>query len=263
MKLDVHKINAFTDNLSGGNPACVVQLKEWLSDKQLLKIAKDNAVAETAFFIINKDDIFLRWFTPDIEMDLCGHATLATAHCLFSILNYHLKTITFKTLSGDLIVFYNEGMYYLDFPSRMPSEAKLPEIIKNSINILPRKVYKSRDFLLCYASQKDIENITIDKQVFDQINLDPGGVIVTAPGNDCDFVSRYFTPQATFLEDSVTGSAHCSLIPFWSSRLGKRRMQAKQISKRGGMLACELKNERVSIGGKAKTVATREIWIDE
>ena len=226
MKLELYQIDAFTDKTFGGNPACVVPLTYWLPDDILLKITKENAVAETAFFVDKGDKIHLRWFTPEIEMDLCGHATLATAHCLKSILNYPNDKIIFETLSGDLTVLVENDLYYLDFPSRMPVISELPETIKKSLNIQPKEVYKSRDYLLVYDTEQEIEKIKVNRQIFDKINLDPGGVIVTAKGENYDFVSRFFTPQALILEDPVTGSAHCSLIPFWSSRLKKNELNA-------------------------------------
>lgn len=262
MKLDLYQIDAFTDKTFGGNPACVVPLNDWLPDDILLNITKENAVAETAFFIDKGDKILLRWFTPEIEMDLCGHATLATAHCLKSILNYSQEEFIFETLSGNLTVFNKNDTYFLDFPSRMPKTSELPEIIKKSLNIQPNEVYKSRDYLLVYDSEQDIKNIKINRQIFDQINLNPGGVIVTAKGDNNDFVSRFFTPQASILEDPVTGSAHCSLIPFWSSRLRKKDMDAIQISDRIGFLKCKDKNDRVIIGGKAKTYSIGNLWIE-
>ena len=253
MKLELYQIDAFTDKIFGGNPACIVPLTRWLPDDTLLKIAKENAVAETAFFIDKGDKIHLRWFTPEIEMDLCGHATLATAHCLKSILNYPNDEIIFETLSGNLTVSVENDVYHLDFPARMPVVSKLPEIIRKSLNIQPSEVYKSRDYMLVYDREQDVRAIKINRQIFDQINLDPGGVIVTAKGDNCDFVSRFFTPQASILEDPVTGSAHCSLIPFWSLRLEKKELNAVQISDRIGKLHCQNKENRVIISGKAKT----------
>jgi len=262
MKLELYQINAFTTTTFGGNPACVVPLSHWLPDNLLLKIAKENAVAETAFFLYKGDKIQLRWFTPEIEMDLCGHATLATAHCLKSILGYPEDKILFETKSGDLTVTTKNDRYYLDFPSRMPIASELPEVIKNSLNIQPSEVYKSRDYLLVYNSQSEVENITIDRQIFDQINLDPGGVIVTSKGENCDFVSRFFTPQASILEDPVSGSAHCSLIPYWSVKLGKNELVAIQISDRVGVLKCQNIKDRVIISGKAKTYSIGHLWTE-
>ena len=262
MKLEIFQIDAFTDETFGGNPACVIPLTDWLPDDILFKITKENAVAETAFFVDKGDKIHLRWFTPEIEMDLCGHATLATAHCLKSILNYPNSKIIFETLSGDLTVLVENDLYHLDFPSRMPIASEFPEIIKNSLNIQPKEVYKSRDYLLVYDTEQDIENIKVDRQIFDQINLDPGGVIVTAKGENCDFVSRFFTPQASILEDPVTGSAHCSLIPFWSLRLEKNELNAIQVSERVGKLQCQNKKDRVIISGKAKTYSIGHLWTE-
>ena len=262
MKLNVYQIDAFTDKIFGGNPACVVPLENWLSDEILLKIAKENAVAETAFYVVNGKRIHLRWFTPEIEMDLCGHATLATAHTLKSILNYPEDTIVFDTLSGELIVTVDTDLYTLDFPSRKPIPAELPEIIKNSVNIQPKTVLKSRDYVLIYETEQEIKDIVIDRQTFDKINLDPGGVVVTAKGDNCDFVSRFFTSQSSILEDPVTGSAHCSLIPYWSEQLGKKEMHAKQISEREGTLYCVDNGERVLISGKARTYSSGTFWTE-
>lgn len=261
MKLELYQIDAFTDKLFGGNPACVVPLDNWLPDDLLLKIAKENAVAETAFFVYKGDKIHLRWFTPEVEMDLCGHATLATAHCLKTILNYTKDKIIFKTMSGNLTVFAENDIYYLDFPSRMPIASELPETIRKSLNIRPKEVLKSRDYVLIYETEEEIVNIKINRQMFDQINLDPGGVVITAKGNNCDFVSRFFTPQASILEDPVTGSAHCSLIPFWSLRLEKKELTAIQISDRTGKLYCQDNGDRVIIGGEAKTYLIGNIWV--
>jgi PhzF family phenazine biosynthesis protein len=262
MKLELYQIDAFTDKVFGGNPACVVPLESWLSDELLLKITQENAVAETAFFVHKEDKIHLRWFTPEIEMDLCGHATLATAHCLKTLLNYQKNQIVFETLSGDLTVLVENDWYHLDFPSRMPVESSLPEIISKSLNIQPKEVLKSRDYVLVYETEEDIKNITINRQFFDQINLDPGGVVVTAKGEKCDFVSRYFTPQSTILEDPVTGSAHCSLIPFWANRLKKNELSAMQLSERIGKLKCINKEKRVIISGQARTYSIGNLWIE-
>ena len=262
MELKLYQIDAFTDTIFGGNPACVVPLDNWISDDILLKITKENAVAETAFFVDKGEKIHLRWFTPEIEMDLCGHATLATAHCLKTILDYKKDEIVFETLSGDLIVKVEDGLYKMDFPSRMPIADTLPETISKSLNIQPREILKSRDYVLVYENETAIRNIKIDRQLFDQINLDPGGIIVTAIGDDCDFVSRFFTPQASILEDPVTGSAHCSLIPFWSKRLNKKVLYGQQVSERMGKLYCEDKGDRVIISGTAKTYSVGNFWIE-
>jgi PhzF family phenazine biosynthesis protein len=262
MTYALYQIDAFTDKIFGGNPACVVPLSNWLEDEILLKIAKENAVAETAFFVDKGGKIHLRWFTPEIEMDLCGHATLATAHCLKTLLNYNSDKIIFETLSGDLNVLVQKDTYKMDFPSRMPTADNLPESILRSLNIKQKEVLKARDYVLVYENETEIRNIKIDRQLFDEINLDPGGVIVTAIGDACDFVSRFFTPQASILEDPVTGSAHCSLIPFWAERLNKKDLYALQVSERMGKLYCEDKGNRVVISGKAKTYSIGHFWIE-
>jgi PhzF family phenazine biosynthesis protein len=262
MQLNLFQIDAFTDRIFGGNPACVVPLDAWLEDAILLKIAKENAVAETAFFVDKGDTIHLRWFTPEIEMDLCGHATLATAHCLKTILHDPRTRFVFETLSGDLTVEADAaGFYKMNFPSRMPVLADLPPPIAKALNIQPKEVFKSRDYVLVYDHEAQVQNIAIDRAFFDQIHLQTGGVIVTAVGDRCDFVSRFFTPQATILEDPVTGSAHCSLIPFWAKRLHKTTLHALQISDRVGQLFCEDQGDRVIISGQAKTYAVGHLWI--
>ena len=260
--LDLYQIDAFTNTVFEGNPACVVPLSSWLPNKTLLKITQENAVAETAFFVPKGDKFHLRWFTPEIEMDLCGHATLATAHCLKTILKYPSNSFVFETASGDLTVTVKDDFYFLNFPSRMPVPAALPELIEKSLNIPPREVYKSRDYVLVYDTEQDIKNIKINRQIFDQINLGTGGVIVTSKGTSCDFVSRFFTPQASILEDPVTGSAHCSLIPFWAKKLDKKELSAMQLSKRKGILNCTEKNDRVIISGQAKTYSIGKLWIE-
>lgn len=260
MKLPLYQIDAFTNMSFTGNPACVVPLDEWLSYDVLLNIAKENAVSETAFFVDKGDKIHLRWFTPELEMDLCGHATIAASHCLKRILNYERDEIVFETLSGDLTVKLNNDLYEMNFPLRLPYAVDLPELIRKSLNIRPKEVLKSMDYLLVYESESDVKNIKIDKYFFNQINLGTAGLIVTAKGNDCDFVSRFFTPQASILEDPVTGSSHCSLVPFWASRLNKNRLKAKQLSERGGELFCEQKGDRVVICGKAKTYSIGHLW---
>ena len=239
----------------------MVPVKEWPPDDMMRNIAMENAVAETAFFIKQDQKIQLRWFTPEIEMDLCGHATLATAHCLKTILNHQPDLMVFETKSGELSVLAEGEYLSMNFPSWMPVKAEFPEILRDSLNIQPQEVYKSRDYILIYQSESEIRDIQINRQLFDQINLDPGGVIVTAAGTSVDFVSRFFTPQASILEDPVTGSAHSSLIPFWSTRLNREEMVALQLSSRGGRLVCANKGDRVIIKGQAKTYSIGTLWI--
>ncbi len=262
MKLSIYQIDVFCDRVFCGNPACVVPLEDWLPDELLFKIAQENAVAETAFYVIDNETIHLRWFTPDIEMDLCGHATLAAAYVLKVHLNYPQDNIVFETASGLVTVTSCDDLFSLDFPARKPLKEELPAVIKRAISKQPKQVLKSRDYLLVYNSANDVINIKIDRNIFDQINLGHGGVIVTAKGEQCDFVSRFFTPQASIFEDPVTGSAHCSLIPYWSEQLNKSKLQAMQLSDRKGVLFCEDRGERVRISGKAKTYMVGSIWIE-
>ena len=262
MTLDIYQIDAFTDHLFRGNPAAVCPLNEWMSDDMLQNIAKENNLAETAYFIHIRDNVFhLKWFTPEIEMDLCGHATLASAYVIFKCLDYNLDTIIFRTLSGDLNVRMIGDQIEMDFPSRPALKAELPKIIKESLNIQPKEVYKSRDYMLVYDSEEEILNLSVNASALSQLNLDHGGIIVTSKGNNSDFVSRFFTPGAAVFEDPVTGSAHCTLIPYWADRLGKNDLFARQVSDRGGELWCRLKNDKVYIKGNAVKYLTGKIKV--
>ena len=261
MNINLNFINAFSKLEKSGNPACVVPLEKWLNDSKMLEIAKKNKVAETAFFLKKEKHYHLRWFTPEIEMDLCGHATLATAHYIFTK-NKNLDEIHFKTKSGMLRVNCLNEVYKMVLPRREGKPTILPKIIKNSLNIQPKEVYKSRDYLLVYNSQSDIESISINREIFDQINLNPGGVIVTSVGENHDFVSRFFAPKFGIPEDPVTGGAHCELIPYWSKRLNKKDMIAKQLSRRGGVIHCSYLGDRVNIGGEATTYMQGELLLD-
>ena len=254
MKIDIFQIDAFTSSLFGGNPAAVCPLEHWLDDSILQKIAAENNIAETAFFVkLSEGRFHLKWFTPQHEMDLCGHATLASAFVIFNELGYTGSKVTFESNSGELSVEREDDLLVLDFPSRPPEASTLPKIIADSFNIQPKEVLKSRDYVLVYEKEEDILNIQPNVSLLNEINLDPGGIIVTAEGSDpdVDFVSRFFTPQAVVFEDPVTGSAHCSLIPFWAERLQKTKLEAVQLSDRRGELSCELHGNRVKIKGRA------------
>jgi PhzF family phenazine biosynthesis protein len=244
-------INAFTDSGFNGNPAAVVNLENWPDDSILLSIAKKNQLPETAFYCPNDSKLTLRWFTPDIEMDLCGHATLATSYFLKNILKEEKSIFKFKTKSGEIIVFVDHDLFALTLPSRKGVFSTLPDEIRKALNILPIQVLKSRDYLLIYRNQNEIENIKINRSFFDQINLDPGGVIVSAKGDEADFISRFFTPQSTILEDPVTGSAHCTLVPYWADILKKDQLLAFQLSPQKGKLICQNLESSVIIKGKA------------
>jgi len=253
MEIDIFQIDAFTSELFKGNPACVMPLDNWLPDDLLLKIAKENNVSETAFFIKEDEGFYLRWFTPEIEMDLCGHATLATAYCLKNHLDYKKNLVIFDSMSGELIVKFDGDYIQMDFPHRKPQNSELPKNIMDSLSIKPNKVLKARDYVLVYDNEEQIKNIEIDKELFDKTNLDPGGVVITSKGTKSDFVSRYFVPQCSFFEDPVTGSTHCSLVPYWAEILKKTKLKSIQLSERGGEMFCEDLGNRVIINGKAKT----------
>ncbi len=254
MKIPIFQIDAFTENLFGGNPAAVCPLENWLEDKVLKDIAIENNLAETAFFVqLSNNHFHLRWFTPECEMDLCGHATLASAFVIFEEMGYDRDEIVFDTQSGLLKVKKVDDYLELNFPSRPPIKADLPLIIRDGLNIQPIEIWKSRDYLLVYDSEDDIKSLKPNTAILNQINIDPGGIIVTAKGKaeGVDFVSRFFTPQAIVFEDPVTGSAHCTLVPFWADRLHKTELRALQLSKRRGELLCQLNKDSVAIKGKA------------
>lgn len=261
MQLPIFQVDAFTDKVFGGNPAAVCPLEHWLPDDVMQKIAIENSVAETAFFIPLNAGFEIRWFTPEIEMDLCGHATLATAHVIARHLNYSLPSIKFLSKSGELMVTVENELLTLNFPSRKPEPSDIPQIILDAIQVKPVEVLKSRDYVLVFETEEIIRRIEPNQSILNQINLDPGGVVITAKGDEVDFVSRYFTPQASIFEDPVTGSAHCSLIPFWGEKLGKESMLALQVSPRVGKLFCKSLGERVLISGEAVTYLEGSITI--
>ena len=258
MSLTCFRIHAFTQDPFGGNPACVIPMTSWPEDSWMLRMAQEMAVAETAYIVPSPDDpeaeFHLRWFTPDIEMDLCGHATLASAHAVLHHLTSGATAVRFSSASGLLTVREtDDGRLEMDLPSRPPVQAELPESIGKALNHQPTEVLKARDYVLVYPDQATLDDIRIDRAEFDRINLGHGGVIVTAPGDQVDFVSRYFTPQATALEDPVTGSAHCSLVPYWNARTSKTEFEAEQRSARRGQLHCVLVGDRVLVRGHALT----------
>ena len=259
--LQIFQIDAFTSEIFKGNPACVMPLDNWLPDDTLLKIAKENNVSETAYFIKKEDHFYLRWFTPEIEMDLCGHATLATAYCLRNHLNYKKDSVKFDSMSGELVVKFNADYMQMDFPHRKPVKSDLPQNILDSLSIKPIEILKSRDYVLIYDNEDQIKNIKIDKELFDRKNIDPGGVVITSIGTKSDFVSRYFVPQCSFFEDPVTGSTHCSLVPYWSEKLNKKKLKSIQLSERGGEMICEDVLNRVLINGKAVTYSEGHVHL--
>ena len=252
MKQKIYQVDAFTDRVFGGNPAAVCPLKKWLSDDLLQKIAMENNLAETAFYIRDENQYQIRWFTPTIEVDLCGHATLAAAYVLFHLEGHTGDRIDFHSpKSGTLSVTRVGDWLTLDFPADPVEEVPMTEALIRGLSIRPILAFKGRtDYLLVYDSEDDVKNVIPG---FDPISkLDARGLIITAPGTAVDFVSRFFAPQSGVDEDPVTGSAHTTLIPYWSQRLDKNTLTASQLSKRGGYLKCENRGDRVAISGQAR-----------
>jgi PhzF family phenazine biosynthesis protein len=261
MKLPIYQIDAFTDHLFAGNPAAVVPLQEWLPDEVMLNIAAENNLAETAFFIPTEAGFHIRWFTPFIEIDLCGHATLATAYVIFKLQNYHDEIIRFNSRSGELTVTMDGDWLTLNFPIDVYQIAVPPPALVESLrSITMMEVYKGKsDYLVVLDSEEAVRDLDLDIIVLSTIPA--RGIIITASGSDVDFVSRFFAPQSGIDEDPVTGSAHTTLIPYWSEKLSKTTLTARQLSKRGGYLKCELDGERVNIGGQARLYLQGEINI--
>jgi PhzF family phenazine biosynthesis protein len=260
MKIQYFEVDAFAKKAFEGNPAGVCPLEKWLDAATMQNIAAENNLAETAFFVPRGDDFDLRWFAPEVEIDLCGHATLASAFILFTELGRKTNTVRFHTKSGALIVTRTGDFLTLDFPSRPPTPNAVPEGLICGLGKQPLEVLKARDYFALYNSADEVRALKPD---FSLLGALDEKVIVTAPGTDCDFVSRFFAPTAGVPEDPVTGSAHCTLIPYWSARLGKTKMFARQLSKRGGELFCELAGDRVLIGGKAVLYSRGQIEIDD
>ena len=253
MEIRMFQVDAFADELFGGNPAAVCILEEWLPDNIMLSIAGENNLAETAFCILRGDHVELKWFTPEVEIDLCGHATLATSHVLMHELGDFTDEVRYLTRSGDLVVTRDKDLYCLDFPSRPPAAAHIPRVIREGIGGESLEILKARDYFFVFNSESEVRNIVPDQRLLASIEDAFAGIIITAPGDTTDFVSRFFTPGASVFEDPVTGSAHCTLIPYWSAKLQKKVLKAKQLSSRGGELLCENRGQRVYIRGKAVT----------
>jgi len=264
MNLPFFWIDAFTDHVFAGNPAGVVPLDRWLPDDVMQRIAFENGLSETAFFVrIGADRLHLRWFTPAIEVDLCGHATLASAFTLFTHLGQPGDAVTFDTRSGPLVATRQaHGRFELDFPARpVTAPAEPPPALLRGLGRAPDTVFQAPARWLCvYAQAGDVRDLQPDHALLAQVA--PGRIMVTAPGDDgCDFVSRYFAPDAGIPEDPVTGSAHCTLVPYWSARLGRSSLHARQVSARGGELWCALAGDRVKIAGCAVTYLRGELRI--
>ena len=250
MRLPLYQVDAFTDHVFGGNPAAVVSLEAWLPDATLQAIAAENNLAETAFFLREAQDYALRWFTPTVEVDLCGHATLAAAHVIFDRLEPQREKVAFRTLkAGTLTVTRQGAELVMDFPARPARPIAAPPMLASALGAPPVAVLAARDLLAVYEKQADVAALKPDFAAI--ARLDWFAVIATAPGeNGVDFVSRFFAPAQGIPEDPATGSSHCTLIPYWAERLRKTRLRARQISARGGDLTCTFGGERVTIGGR-------------
>lgn len=251
MKIPLYQVDAFTSELFTGNPAAVCILDEWLDDARLQAVAAENNLSETAFLIRRDQGFELRWFTPVTEVPLCGHATLASAFVVFNYLNWPEDTVHFQTRrSGILTVKRNGELLEMDFPAMIPAPQETPRGLASALGHIPQQVLGTeRQLLVVFEDERTVTELNPELSRLAQ--YEHLGTIVTAPGEQCDFVSRYFAPHVGVPEDPVTGSAHCILVPYWAKRLGKKRLHARQVSKRGGELFCEDRGDRVTIAGKA------------
>ena len=261
MQLPYFRVSAFASNPFSGNPAGVCPLERWLPDDLLQRIASENNLSETAYFVRENDFYHLRWFTPAVEVDLCGHATLASAFVLFTELGFKESSVKFQTRGGRLSATRRKDLVELDFPSRPPKACEVPDMLIKGLGAEPREVLKSRDYFVVFDSAGDVMDLRPDFQLLNQV--DSLGIIITAKGEQVDFVSRFFAPRAGINEDPVTGSAHCTLIPFWAEQLKKTELHARQVSQRGGELFCRLEGDRVAIGGQAKIYSRGSLEVPE
>jgi PhzF family phenazine biosynthesis protein len=249
MRIPLFQVDAFTSRLFGGNPAAVCPLESWLEDRTMQAIAAENNLAETAFFVGRGGRYDLRWFTPLVEVDLCGHATLASAFVIFNRLEPSLTEASFRSKSGELRVMRSGDRLTLDFPAWPPARREVTEAVTRALGAAPREVWESHDLMAVYDSEEDVRRL---EPAMDRVAaLDGFAVIATAPGRAADFVSRFFAPRQGIPEDPATGRAHCTLTPYWARRLGKPKLHAVQLSRRGGELFCEDRGERVAIAGQA------------
>jgi len=260
MKIRLYQVDAFATRAFEGNPAAVCPLESWPEDSLLQAIAQENNLSETAFFVPGASGYELRWFTPVDEVDLCGHATLATAHVIFETFGYSGPVIPFETRSGELFVKKLGKRLQMDFPAQPPLPCEPPGNLARGLGGLrPLECLAAADYMAVFDSEATVRAIRPDHTLLGALDL--RGVIVTAPGDDVDFVSRFFAPQLGVPEDPVTGSAHCELAPYWAARLRKKVLSARQVSQRGGSLECELSGDRVLISGSAVLFMEAEINI--
>ncbi|MFE4240891.1 PhzF family phenazine biosynthesis protein [Peribacillus butanolivorans] len=253
-------VDAFAEKVFEGNPAGVCIMEEWLSDDTMQKIATENNLSETAFAVKEGESYRLRWFTPADEIELCGHATLATAYVIANYYENNVEEIKFQTMSGELVVLKKDELYEMDFPSRMPEEFPLTDQIVEALGVKPIETYLGRDLMLVLEKEEDVQNAAPDFSMLEKLP-DGLGVSITAKSNKYDFVSRSFFPKLKVNEDPVCGSAHCNFIPYWAKRLGKNEMVARQLSKRGGTLYCKSSGDRVKISGSAVLYAIADLQI--
>lgn len=249
MELTLYQIDAFAEKAFEGNPAAICPLNEWLSDELMQSIATENNLSETAFFVKNDIGYHIRWFTPEHEVDLCGHATLASAYVIFNILGYKENQITFESRSGLLTVNRNKDSFEMDFPSQPPSQCLIPEQILKAFDEFPVECLKSEDYIVVFDNEQSVLEASPNLSLLSTLDL--RGVAITSKSEKYDFVTRFFAPKYGISEDPVTGSAFTQLIPYWSKKLNKPVLHAKQVSKRGGEVGCVYANERVQISGKA------------
>lgn len=262
MNLQIFQVDAFTNKPLSGNPAAVCPLAEWLADETMLKIAAENNLSETAFFVKRNDDYEIRWFTPTIEINLCGHATLATSFVIFNCLNLEDERIKFYShRSGDLSVEKQGDVLVLDFPKYDLTETVILRDTVEAVGKMPQQMWETQGnmAMLLFETEDDVKNLKPDMSALSKLPFDE--VIVTAKGNEADFVSRLFAPRIGIPEDPVTGATHCSLIPYWARQLRKEKLYARQLSARGGELFCQLNGERVKIGGNAVLYLKGEIYV--
>jgi len=261
MKIKKYQVDAFANNVFEGNPAAVCPLNQWLTDEVMQHIAMEHNLSETAFFV-NKGNYFeIRWFAPEAEVDLCGHATLATAHVLFEHLQVKKEEIIFQCARGKLSVKKLDNLLQMDFPSTIGRKVKAPAKLLEALALeaQPIDVFKADDYMLVVDNQEQVEQLEPDFSLLKKINT--RGIIVTAPGNIVDFVSRFFAPAVGIDEDPVTGSAHTMMVPYWAEKLNKVKLSAQQLSPRGGKLQCTHLGKRTLLGGSAVTYSIGEIFV--
>ncbi len=260
MNLKLYQVDAFSEKTFGGNPAAVVLLATWLPSDVLQAIAEENNLSETAFYVPKEAGYELRWFTPVSEVDLCGHATLAAAHVLFTHENVSGDAVSFQTRSGELVVRRSAAGLEMNFPAKVSAPVETPELLVRALGVRPLETLVSDDYIAVLENEESVRSVSPSMSLLGELDL--RGVVVTAPGRDADFVSRFFAPKLGVPEDPVTGSAHCELAPYWGKRLNLITMRAFQCSRRGGEVRCTLLGDRVLLAGSAVTFMRAEIYVE-